>query len=54
MRKSGWHSLFLCYNKSSEITTGEWQFMNQVIQTVLAAFSNQNIEDKYSQKAGKI
>ena len=55
--------LFLCYNKSSEIqqensdcsySNGEWQFMNQVIQTVLAAFSNQNIEINTARKLANL
>ena len=56
-------AFFLCYNKSSEIqqensdcsySNGEWQFMNQVIQTVLAAFSNQNIEINTARKLANL
>ena len=46
--------LFLCYNKRLRNTTGEWQFMNQVIQTVLAAFSNQNIEINTARKLANL
>ena len=34
-RKVRWHSPFLCYNKAQN---REWQFMNQVIQTVWAEY----------------